>query len=55
MTLLEEDLLASLKELLQASEVMSSGKNFPEDEMVRYKRAVEWATRVITLAESETN
>ena len=55
MTLLEDDLLAALKELLETSETMTCGKNFTADEMVRYKRSVEWAKRVITLAENGTN
>ncbi|MSN27368.1 MAG: hypothetical protein GJV46_16070 [Geobacter sp.] len=52
MTLLEEDLLASLKELLETSEVMNSGRNFSADELIRFQRAIEWAKRVIELAES---
>jgi len=54
MTLLEDDLLAALKELLEASKVMTNGENTTSDDMIRYSRAVEWANRVITLAESET-
>ena len=54
MTLLEDDLLAALKELLEVSEVMTNGENQTSDDMIRYSRAVEWANRVITLAESET-
>ena len=52
MTLMEDDLLAALKELLEASEVMTSGKSFTTEEMVRYKQSVEWAKRVISLAEN---
>jgi len=52
MTLLEEDLLASLKELLETSEVMNSGRSFSTDELIRFQRAIEWAKRVIELAES---
>jgi hypothetical protein len=55
MTLLEEDLLTVLKELLETSEVMTSGTNFTAEEMVRYKQSVEWAKRIITLAEKGTN
>lgn len=51
MTLMDDDLLAALKELLEASEIMTSGAKFSAEEMVRYKRSVEWANRVITLAE----
>ncbi len=52
MTPMEDDLLATLKELLESSEIMTRGAKFSADEMVRYKRSVEWANRVITLAES---
>ncbi len=52
MTLMEDDLLATLKELLESSEIMTSGAKFSADEMVRYKQAIECANRAITLAES---
>ena len=55
MTLMEDDLLAALEKLLESSEVLTSGIKFAADEMVRSKRSVEWANRVITLAESGTN
>ena len=55
MTLLEDDLLAALRELLEASEVMTSCTKFTADELIRYSRAFEWAKRVITFAESGTN
>jgi len=55
MTLMEYDLLAALKELQEASEDMTSGRRLSSDEMVRYKQAVEWAKRVIALAESGNN
>jgi hypothetical protein len=54
MTLLEEDLLSVLKDLLEASEIMTSGTNISADEMVRYKRSIEWANRIIALAENGT-
>ena len=54
MTLLEEDLLSVLKDLLEASEIMTSGTNITADEMVRYKRSIEWANRIIALAENGT-
>lgn len=54
MTMIEDDLLAALKELLETSESMTSGKNFTADEMVRYKQSVEWAKRVIKLAGNGT-
>lgn len=53
MTLIEEDLLAALKELLEASLTMTSGKLPSAQDMERYHRAIEWSERVITLAESD--
>ena len=41
MTSLEDNLLASLKELLEASEEMVKRKSFVADETIRYQRAVE--------------
>jgi hypothetical protein len=55
MTPMEDVLLAALKGLLEVSEVMTCGKNFTTDEMVRYKRSVEWVKRINTLAENGTN
>jgi len=55
MTLMEYDLLAALKELLEASEGMTSGRRLSSDDMVQYKQAVEWSKRVIALAESGNN
>ena len=55
MTPMKDDLLAALEGLLEVSEVMTCGKNFTTDEMVRYKRSVEWIERIITLAENGTN
>lgn len=55
MTLMEYDLLAALKELLEASAGMTSGGRLSSDDMVRYRQAVEWTKRVITLAESGNN
>lgn len=52
MTLLEDDLLAALKELLEASEAMTNGTQFTADAMIRYRHAVEWSKRVIELAEN---
>ncbi len=51
MTLLEEDLLAALKELLDTSEIMTSGSHFSAEEMERFQRSKAWARRVISLAE----
>jgi hypothetical protein len=51
MTLMEDDLLSALKELLEASQAMTSGRLPTGDEMQRYHQAVEWAERVIKLME----
>jgi hypothetical protein len=50
-TLIEDDLLAALKELLEASQAMTSGRLPSSDDMERYNRAIEWSNRVIDLAE----
>jgi len=42
-----EDLLAALQELLEASGVMVSGQLPSESELERYLRAREWARRLI--------
>lgn len=58
MTLLDENLLATLKEILEVSEAMTGITKFTADEMVYtivVLFAVEWAKRVIALAESGTN
>lgn len=52
MTLLENDLLAALKELVEASLAMTSDRLPSANDMERYHRAIEWSKRVITLAES---
>lgn len=43
MTLLESDLLAAIKALLESSQAMSGGNSFNTEDMVRYQKAVEWA------------
>lgn len=53
MTLIEEDLLSALKELLEASLAMTNGRLPSADELERYHRSVEWSKRVIALAESD--
>lgn len=53
MTIIEGDLLAALKELLEASQALTNGKLPSASDLERYHRAVEWSKRVITLAESE--
>jgi hypothetical protein len=50
-TLIEDDLLTALKELLEASQAMTSGQFPSSDDMVRYVKATEWSNRVIELAE----
>ena len=53
MTLIEDDLLSALKELLEASLTMTSGSLHTAEELERYQRAIEWSKRVITLAERD--
>jgi hypothetical protein len=50
-TLIDYDLLTALKELLQASLAMTSGKLPSADDMERYNRAIVWSNSVIDLAE----
>jgi hypothetical protein len=54
MTFVEDDLLAALKALLEASQAMTSGRLPAASDMERYNRAVEWSKRVIALAERES-
>lgn len=51
--MIENDLLAALKELRETSLVMTSGKLPSATEMERYYKAHEWAKRVIALAEGD--
>ena len=53
MSVIENDLLAALKDLRETSLVMTSGRLPSASEMERYYRALEWSNRVITLVESE--
>ena len=55
MTLLESDLLAAIKALLESSQAMIDGSSFTADDMVSYQKAVDWAKRVIVSAENGTN
>ena len=57
MTLLESDLLAAIKALLESSQAMTmtGGNSFAAEDMVRYQEAVDWAQRVIVSAENGTN
>jgi hypothetical protein len=51
MTLLEEDLVSALKELLETAEIMTSGTHFSAEDMERFQRSKAWAKRVVSLAE----
>lgn len=51
MTLEEQDLLAALKELLEASKSMTSGALPSAQDLERYHNAVIWAKRVIDRTE----
>ena len=55
MTLLESDLLAAIKALLESSQTMNGGSSFTANDMERYQKSVEWANRVIISAENGTN
>lgn len=54
MTLIENDLLAALKELQEASLVMASGRRLLAQDLERFYQAIELSKRVITLAERES-
>jgi len=45
--MLNEDLLAALKELMEASSVITSGQLPSESELERYQQATDWARRLI--------
>ena len=47
-----EDLLSALKELLEASNVITSGQLPTESQLERYMRAKEWASRLVNREES---
>ena len=51
MSVIEDDLLAALKELHEASLAMTSGRLPTSYELERYHQAISWSERVITLAE----
>ena len=53
MSLIENDLLAALKELRETSMVINSDTSPSVNEMERYYKALEWAKRVIALAEGD--
>jgi hypothetical protein len=46
MTLIEDDLLAALKELYETSKLITSGE-FTAGDMERYYRALAWSERVM--------
>lgn len=50
--MMEDDLLAALKELHEASLAMTNGRLPSASDLERYNRAIEWSKRVIALAES---
>jgi hypothetical protein len=50
--MVNEDLLAALQELLEASIVMTSGALPTEAERERYMRARDWARRLINREEN---
>ena len=50
-SLIEDDLLAALRELREASLAMTSGKLPTSYELERYHQAIAWSERVIELAE----
>jgi hypothetical protein len=52
---MEEDLLAALREILEASNAMTSGTQITSDDIIRYMQSVELSKRVIALAGSGTN
>jgi hypothetical protein len=49
--MLNEDLLSALKELLEASSVLTNGHLPTVSELERYQRAREWASRLINREE----
>ena len=49
--MMEDDLLAALQELLEASQAMTNGSLPSGSALERYNRAIEWSKRVIELAE----
>lgn len=53
MGVIQNDLLAALKELRETSLVMTSGQLRSATEMERYYKALEWSKRVIALAEGD--
>jgi hypothetical protein len=50
---MENDLLAALKELKEASLAITDGELYSATDLERFHRAIEWSNRVISLAERE--
>lgn len=53
MTIVEEDLLAALKELYESSKVMTDGGRTTGEEMNRYYQALAWSERMFKLHDVE--
>lgn len=53
MSLVEDDLYAALKELLEAAQTMTSGRLPSANELERYTGAVEWSKQVIARVERQ--
>jgi len=51
MTMTEGDLLAALKELLETSQLITSGENPSAEALERHQKAIEWSKRVIARVE----
>jgi hypothetical protein len=52
-TLIENDLLAALKELQEAALAITYGKIYSATDLERFHQAIEWSKRVISLAERD--
>jgi tRNA A37 N6-isopentenylltransferase MiaA len=55
MSMMEDGLLSALKELLETSELMTSGRNFQLMRCNGYRQAIEWAKPVIMRADNGKN
>jgi len=53
--MVNEDLLAALQELLEASSVLAGDQQPSETELERYQRARDWARRLINREGSSSN
>ena len=53
MTLIEDDLFSALKELQEASLVITNCQLPLASDLERYQRAIEWSKRVVALAERD--